>query len=239
MWSICKKELQQFFSSLTGYVTIVVFLLLNGLFLFVFPDTNLFDYGYASLETFFQTAPWIFLFLVPAITMRSFADEFRNGTFETLRTSPISLLQLVLGKYIASIIIVVAALIPTLIYVFTISQLSTGGIDTGGIIGSYIGLLLLSSLFVAIGIFCSSATNNAVVAFLVSAFACFVLYFAFSAISKIAGLQSGADYYLEFLGVESHYKSTSRGVLDIADILYFFTSSGFFLLLTARNLLKR
>jgi ABC-2 type transport system permease protein len=239
MWSICKKELQQFFSSLTGYVTIVVFLLLNGLFLFVFPDTNLFDYGYASLETFFQTAPWIFLFLVPAITMRSFADEFRNGTFETLRTSPISLSQLVLGKYIASIIIVIAALIPTLIYVFTISQLSTGGIDTGGIIGSYIGLLLLSSLFVAIGIFCSSATNNAVVAFLVSAFACFVLYFAFSAISKIAGLQSGADYYLEFLGVESHYKSTSRGVLDIADILYFFTSSGFFLLLTARNLLKR
>ena len=239
MWSICKKELHQFFSSLTGYVTIVVFLLLNGLFLFVFPDTNLFDYGYASLETFFQTAPWIFLFLVPAITMRSFADEFRNGTFETLRTSPIALSQLVLGKYIASIIIVVAALIPTLIYVFTISQLSTGGIDTGGIIGSYIGLLLLSSLFVAIGIFCSSATNNAVVAFLVSAFACFVLYFAFSAISKIAGLQSGADYYLEFLGVESHYKSTSRGVLDIADILYFFTSSGFFLLLTARNLLKR
>lgn len=239
MWSICKKELQQFFSSLTGYVTIVVFLLINGLFLFVFPDTNLFDYGYASLETFFQTAPWIFLFLVPAITMRSFADEFRNGTFETLRTSPISLAQLVLGKYIASIIIVVAALIPTLIYVFTISQLSTGGIDTGGIIGSYIGLLLLASLFVAIGIFCSSATNNAVVAFLVSAFACFVLYFAFSAISKITGLQSGADYYIEFLGVESHYKSTSRGVLDIADIIYFFTSSGFFLLLTARNLLKR
>jgi ABC-2 type transport system permease protein len=239
MWSICKKELQQFFSSLTGYVTIIVFLLLNGLFLFVFPDTNLFDYGYASLETFFQTAPWIFLFLVPAITMRSFADEFRNGTFETLRTSPISLAQLVLGKYIASIIIVVASLIPTLIYVFTISQLSTGGIDTGGIIGSYIGLLLLASLFVAIGIFCSSATNNAVVAFLVSAFACFVLYFAFSAISKITGLQSGADYYIEFLGVESHYKSTSRGVLDIADIIYFFTSSGFFLLLTARNLLKR
>jgi ABC-2 type transport system permease protein len=239
MWSICKKELQQFFSSLTGYVTIVVFLLLNGLFLFVFPDTNLFDYGYASLETFFQTAPWIFLFLVPAITMRSFADEFRNGTFETLRTSPISLSQLVVGKFIASIIIVVAALIPTLIYVFTISNLSTGGIDTGGIIGSYIGLLLLASLFVAIGIFCSSTTNNAVVAFLVSAFACFVLYFAFTAISKIAGLQSGADYYLEFIGVEAHYKSTSRGVLDISDIVYFFTSSGFFLLLTARNLLKR
>lgn len=239
MWAICNKELRQFFSSLTGYVTIIVFLLLNGLFLFVFPDTNLFDYGYATLDTFFQTAPWIFLFLVPAITMRSFADEYRNGTFETLRTSPISLGQLVIGKFVASIIIVLAALFPTIIYTFTISQLSTGGIDSGGIIGSYIGLMLLASLFSAIGVFCSSSTNNAVVAFLVSAFACFVLYFAFTAISKIAGLQAGADYYLEYIGVESHYKNISRGVINIADIAYFFSAASFFLLLTARNLLKR
>jgi len=239
MWAICKKELRQFFSSLTGYVTIIVFLLLNGLFLFVFPDTNLFDYGYATLDTFFQTAPWIFLFLVPAITMRSFADEYRNGTFETLRTSPISLTQLVMGKYIASLIIVIAALIPTIIYTFTISQLSTGGIDSGGIIGSYIGLIFLASLFSAIGVLCSSATNNAVVAFLVSAFACFIWYFAFTAISKIAGLQAGADYYIEYIGVESHYKNISRGVINIADVTYFFTAASFFLLLTARNLLKR
>jgi ABC-2 type transport system permease protein len=239
MWSVCKKELRQFFSSLTGYIAIFVFLVLNGLFLFVFPDSNLFDYGYASLETFFNTAPWILLLLIPAVTMRSFSEEFKGGTFEILRTKPLTDLQIILGKYFASLIIVGIAILPTLIYVYTINSLSTGGIDIGGIAGSYIGLFLLAAVFTAIGICCSSFTNNAVVAFLLSAFACFVVYSAFEAISRIPSLQSGADYYIGMLGIDFHYKSISRGVLDSRDIIYFISAVVFFLFLTARNLVKR
>src|SRR5215216_1427503 len=144
MLAICKKEFRQFFSSLTGYIAIIVFLLLNGLFLFVFPDTNILDFGFATLEKFFELAPWILLLLVPAITMRSFADEFKGGTFEILQTKPLSRWQVVGGKYFGSLLVVLIALLPTLIYIFTILQLSeTGSIDTGGIIGSYIGLIFL------------------------------------------------------------------------------------------------
>ena len=135
MWSICKKEVRQFFSSLTGYIAIILFLLLNGLFLFVFPDTNLLDFGYATLDKFFELAPWILLLLIPAITMRSFPEEFRQGTYETLETSPVSRWQLITGKYFACLIVVLIAILPTLIYVYTISSLSTGGIDSGGIAG--------------------------------------------------------------------------------------------------------
>jgi ABC-2 type transport system permease protein len=239
MWPICKKELRQFFSSLTGYIAIIVFLLLNGLFLFVFPDSNLFDSGYATLDTFFEIAPWVLLLLIPAITMRSFSEEFKGGTFEILQTKPLTRGQIIGGKYMASLIILLIAILPTLIYVFTISSLSTGGIDMGGIAGSYFGLFLLAAVFAAIGICCSSFTNNAVVAFLLSAFACFIVYSAFSAISRIPALQSGADYYIEMLGVDYHYKSISRGVIDSRDLIYFFTAAIFFLFLTARNLVKR
>ena len=239
MWPICKKELRQFFSSLTGYIAIIVFLLLNGLFLFVFPDSNLFDAGYATLETFFGMAPWVLLLLIPAITMRSFSEEFRGGTFEILQTKPLTHGQIIGGKYLASLIIVMLAILPTLIYVFTIKVLSTGGIDMGGIAGSYIGLFLLAAVFTAIGICCSSFTNNAVVAFLLSAFACFTIFSAFSAISRIPALQSGADYYIGMLGIDEHYKSISRGVLDTRDLIYFLTTVIFFLLITARNLVKR
>ncbi len=239
MWAICKKELRQFFSSLTGYIAIIVFLLLNGLYLFVFPDANLFDAGYATLDTFFDIAPWVFLLLIPAITMRSFSEEFKSGTFEILQTRPITHTQLILGKYVASLIIVLIALLPTLVYVYTISSLSTGGIDSGGILGSYIGLFLLAAVFTAIGMCCSSFTHNPVVAFLLSAFACFTVFSAFSAISRIPALQSGADYYIGMLGIDEHYKSISRGVVDSRDLIYFFTAVLFFLFLTARNLVKR
>jgi len=239
MWAICKKELRQFFSSLTGYIAIIVFLLLNGLFLFVFPDSNLFDAGYATLDTFFEIAPWVFLLLIPAITMRSFSEEFKGGTFEILQTKPLTKTQVILGKYFASLLIVLVAILPTLIYVFTIDKLSTGGIDAGGIAGSYIGLFLLAAVFTAIGICCSSFTTNAVVAFLLSAFACFTVFSAFSAISRIPFFQSGADYYIGMLGLDEHYKSISRGVLDSRDLVYFLTAVLFFLFLTARNLVKR
>lgn len=239
MWSVCVKELRQFFSSLTGYIAIIVFLVLNGLFLFVFPDSNLFDYGYASLDSFFNTAPWILLLLIPAITMRSFSEEFKGGTFEILKTKPLTPAQIIGGKYLAALIVAFIAILPTLVYVYTISELSTGGIDTGGTIGSYIGLFLLAAVFTAIGICCSSFTSNAVVAFLLSAFACFMVYSAFEAISRIPAFQSGADYYIGMLGIDFHYKNISRGVLDSRDLVYFLSAILFFLFLTARNLVKR
>jgi gliding motility-associated ABC transporter permease protein GldF len=240
MWSVCKKEFRQFFSSLTGYIAIVVFLLLNGLFLFVFPDTNILDFGFATLDKFFELAPWIMLLLIPAITMRSFADEFKTGTFEILQTKPLSRWQLVAGKYLGSFLVVLIALVPTLIYAISVQQLSaTGGIDTGATIGSYIGLIFLAAVFVAIGIGCSSLTSNPVVAFIAGAFLCFLLYSGFNAISRIPALQAGADYYIEMLGIDFHYRSVSRGVVDTRDIIYFLTVIFFFLIFTNRNLLKR
>ena len=239
MFAICKKELRQFFSSLTGYLAIIIFLLLSGLFLFVFPDTNLFDYGYATLDGFFELAPWILLLLIPAITMRSFADEFKSGTYEILATRPLSKWQIIGGKYLASLIIVVIALLPTLMYVFTIKSLSTGGIDGGGIAGAYIGLVFLSAAFTAIGICCSSFTNNAVVAFLSSAFACFILYNGFTTISGIPSLQGGWDYFIEMIGINFHYRSLSRGAVDSRDMIYFLSIIVLFLFITRKKLLNR
>jgi ABC-2 type transport system permease protein len=217
----------------------VVFLLLNGLFLFVFPASSVFDYGYATLDKFFEMSPWILLLLIPAITMRSFADEFKGGTYEILQTKPLTRWQLIWGKYFASLIIVIIAVLPTIIYVLTISRLSTGGIDSGGIAGSYIGLLFLAAVFTAIGICCSSLTSNAVVSFLLSAFACFVIYSAFSALSTLPVFETGSGYFIEMLGIDSHYRSISRGVIDSRDIVYFTTVVLLFLFLTARNLVKR
>lgn len=240
MWSVCKKEFRQFFSSLTGYIAIIVFLLLNGLLLFVFPDSNLLDFGYATLNKFFELAPWILLLLVPAITMRSFSDEFRSGTFEILQTKPLLRWQIVAGKYAGALGVVIIAVLPTIIYAITMQQLSAlGGIDTGGTIGSYIGLFFLAAVFVAIGICCSSLTSNAVVAFIAAAFVCFVLYSGFHAISRMPALASGADYYVEMLGIDFHYRSVSRGVLDTRDLIYFLSVILFFLVFTQRNLIKR
>jgi ABC-2 type transport system permease protein len=240
MWAVCKKELRQFFSSLTGYIAIVVFLLLNGLLLFVFPDTDILSFGYATLDKFFELAPWILLLLIPAITMRSLSDEFRMGTFETLQTTPLSRSRLVGGKYLASLVVVVIALLPTLIYFLCIQRLSgQGGIDTGATTGSYIGLLMLAAVFTAIGIWCSSFTSNAVVAFIVAAFACFLLYSGFGAISALPVFAAGLDYYIGMLGIDFHYRSISRGVIDTRDLLYFFSVIFLFLFLTDRHLAGR
>ena len=241
MWPVCKKEFRQFFSSLTGIIALAVFLLLNGLFLFVFPDSNMLDFGYASLDKFFELAPWILTFLIPAITMRTLSEEFKGGTYEILQTKPLSYAQVVGGKYLGCLLIIVLALLPTLIYAFSLQALSAGGagIDTGGIAGSYIGLFFLAAVFTAIGICCSSLTSNAVVAFIVSAFGCFILYAGFNAISRIASLASGAGYYMEMLGIDFHYRSVSRGVIDSRDIIYFISIIAFFLLFTQRNLIKR
>jgi len=240
MWSICKKELKQFFSSLTGYIAIILFLLVNGIFLFILPDSNIFDFGYATLDKFFDLAPWILLFLIPAITMRTLSDEFKGGTFEILQTKPLSSWQIVGGKYLSVLIVSLFAILPTFIYVVTIHSLSAqGGIDTGAVIGSYVGLFFLAAVFAAIGICCSGFTNNAVVAFLISAFACVLIYFGFNAISRLPVFQGSADYYIEMAGIDFHYRSISRGVLDSRDIIYFASIIFLFLLITVKNLRKK
>ncbi|NOT91251.1 ABC transporter permease subunit [Ferruginibacter sp.] len=240
MWSICKKELQQFFSNLTGYIAIILFLLVNGLFLFVLKDSNIFDFGYATLDKFFELAPWILLFLVPALTMRTLSDEFKGGTFEILQTKPLTKWQIVLGKYVSILIVLLFVIVPTFIYIFTVKQLSVlGAVDSGGITGSYIGLFFLAAVFAAISLCCSGFTSNAVVAFLVSVFACLVLYFGFSALSKLSFFENGLDYYVEMLGIDFHYRSISRGVLDSRDVIYFFSIIFLFLLITVKNLHKK
>jgi ABC-2 type transport system permease protein len=240
MWAVCKKELRQFFSSLTGYIAIIVFLLLNGLLLFVFPETDILAFGYATLDKFFELAPWILLLLIPAITMRSLSDEFRMGTFELLQTAPLARKKLVAGKYLASLMVVLIALLPTLVYFLSIQRLSSqGGLDMGGAIGSYIGLGFLAAVFTAIGVWCSSFTNNAVVAFIAAAFICFLIYSGFAAVSRLPVFAGKGDYYIEMLGIDFHYRSISRGVIDSRDLVYFGSLIFFFLLLTNRNLAKK
>jgi ABC-2 type transport system permease protein len=240
MISIAKKEFYQFFSSLAGYITIILFLLVNAVYLFVLKDSNIFDFGYATLSSFFELSPWIFIFLIPALGMRSFSDEFKSGTFETLKTSPLTKWQIVVGKYLAILGVILIALIPTVLYVITIQSLSSdGGIDTGAIAGSYIGLFFLAAAFAAITIWCSSLTSNAVIAFLSSAFACIVLYFGFSAISKLPVFTGNGDYYIEMIGIDFHYQSISRGVIDTRDIIYFLSVISIFLFATEKNLIKK
>lgn len=234
------KELKQFFSNLTGFLSIGLFLLLMGLFLFVFPDTSLLDFGYATLDKFFDLAPWVLLLLVPAVTMRSLSDEFRSGTWELLKTKPISLGKIVGAKYLASLVVVLLALLPTLVYVITIKVLSiNGSIDTGAIIGSYLGLVLLAGVFTAIGICSSALTSNPIVSFLLSAFVCFIMYSGFAAVAGIETLQGGPDYWIALFGIDEHYKSISRGVVAAQDLVYFGAIIALFLAFTKKLIAQR
>ena len=218
----------------------VVFLLLCGLLLFVFPDTSLLDFGYASLNGFFDIAPWILLFLVPTVTMRSLADEYKGGTFELLKTMPLKPSQIVWGKFFGALLIITLTLVPTIIYAFSLQALSSvGGLDVGSTIGSYVGLLLLGAVFTAVGICTSSFTNNTIVAFISGTFVCFLLYTGFEAVSKLPVFAAGADYYIEMLGIKFHYNSISKGVIDIRDVIYFLGVIFLFMLVTQRNVAKR
>jgi gliding motility-associated ABC transporter permease protein GldF len=216
-----------------AYITIGVFLLASGLLLWVFPDTSILEYGYAELTGFFSLAPFLFMFLIPAVTMRSFAEERREGTYILLASKPLTDWQIIIAKYCACLVLVLLALIPTLVYYYSVYKLgmTAGNIDTGAVIGSYLGLLLLGSSFVGIGVFASSITKNQVIAFAVAVFICFVTYSGFDALSKIFTMR-----YLEsvFLGlsVNEHYQSISRGVLDTRDLVYFISFVLFFLGLT-------
>ena len=238
MRSIYLKELNAFLSSLSGYVVLLVFLIAAGLFLWVLPDSNILDYGYASLEQFFSVTPWLLLFLIPAVTMRSFSEEFSKGTMEWLRTKPLSLFQIIGGKFLAAFSLVLIALLPTLVYLFSIRWLAMDNapLDSGGITGAYIGLLLLAASFTAIGIFCSSVTENQIISFLAALFLCFIFYNGFEAFSRIAAFRGGADYYLAMLGMDYHYTGLSRGLIDTRDLVYFLSLVALFLGLTRFSL---
>ncbi len=241
MWSVFRKEINHFLSSLIGYIAVIVFLLATGLFIWFFPDTSVLEYGYASLESLFYLAPWIFMFLIPAITMRSFAEEVNTGTIELLVTKPLTDLQIVGGKYLAAVLLVLLALIPTLLYFFSVSKLGAppGNIDTGATWGSYIGLLLIGATFASIGIFASAITRNQIVAFILAVFLCFFIYVGFDYISRLPVFFAGLDSLIEQIGIDAHYRSISRGVVDSRDLIYFGSIITAFILFTKLALESR
>jgi ABC-2 type transport system permease protein len=228
MIAILKKELINFLGSLSGLIVIFIFSILNGLFLWVFPGSfNLLDSGYAGLDGMFFIAPWILLFLVPALTMGFFADEFKSGTIELLLTKPITEFKLVLGKYLAGHILCIIALLPTLIYLISIYLLGQpqGNLDFGATLGSYIGLVFLSGVYVSIGIFTSSLSENQIVSFLMSLFLCFFCFYGFDQIASFFSW-TGLELFIQNLGINAHYNSISRGVIDSRDITYFISFIG-------------
>ena len=238
MISIFRKELRSFFSNATGYIVIGIFLLLTGIFLWVIPGQyNIIDAGYANVDGLFYLAPWLFLFLCPAVTMRLFAEEKQTGTWELLVTKPLSRLQLVLGKYFAGWVLVALALLPTLIYYFSVSYLAepVGNVDSGAFWGSFIGLFFLAGVYVAIGTFSSSLSNNQIISFVVALVLSFFFYYGFDLLASF--FTSGqAIQYLESIGINSHYKSMSRGVIDSRDVIYFVGVSVVFILATVRKI---
>jgi len=233
MYAVFKRELFSFLSSMVAYITIGVFLLVSSLLLWFFPDTSVLDYGYAELSGFFSLVPYLFMFLIPAITMRSFAEEKREGTYELLITKPITLWQVVFAKYLACIMLVLFALIPTLVYYYSLSKLGfpEGNVDSGAVTGSYIGLFLLGSAFTAIGIFASAFTKNQIIAFAVSAALSAFAFLGFDYTSQVFSMQNFETVISSF-GINQHYQSISRGVLDTRDLIYFISFSTLFLLLT-------
>lgn len=236
MKSIALQEIKSFFGSPIGYLVIALFLLFNGLFLWVFDgEYNILQSGFADLSPFFTLSPWIILFLIPAVTMRSFSDEKKQGTIELLLTKPLSIWQIVNGKFLGAFLLIVAALVPTLIYVYVINSLGMpeGNIDMGRTIGSYFGLLFLVAAYTAIGIFTSTLSENQIVAFLISVLLCFLFYYGFEGISNYVKVFENG---ISRLGMEYHYKSMSQGVIDSRDILYFLSVSFLFLSLTVFKL---
>jgi ABC-2 type transport system permease protein len=234
MIALLKKEINEFFSTITGYIVIFVFLLAIGLFMWVFPgQNNVFDSGYATLDSLFTLAPWIFLFLVPAVTMRMISDEKKQGTMELLLTRPITDLQIVLAKYLAALVLLIIALLPTLIYYFSVYQLGNpvGNIDSAGTIGSYIGLFFLVAIYAAIGIFTSSLTSNQIIAFILAMLLSFIFFMGFDFLSSM-WIFSSIDTTVSELGINAHYKSMSRGVIDTRDIVYFLSVIILFVYLT-------
>ena len=235
MLAILKKELNLFFATPIGYLVIAIFLLINGLFLWVFKgDFNILDANFADLNSFFFIAPWFFIFMIPAITMRTFSDEIRLGTIEIIKTKPISTWEIILGKYLGSLILIIIALTPTLIYVYTIAQLAATpeNIDFGSVIGSYFGLLFLASSITAIGMFTSTLSNNQIVAFIIGLALSFFMFYGFEAIDELINSE---QYDFKNLGLYAHFINIGRGVIDTKDLIYFVSVTFFFLYITKTN----
>lgn len=241
MLHIFQKELNAFFSSLIGYIVIGVFLIVTGLVLFVFPDTSLLYSNYVSLDQLFDMAPQIFMFLIPAITMRSFAEENQTGTIELLATRPLHDLEIIIGKYFACLTLVLFALLPTFLYVYTVYWLGDepGNLDSGAIAGSYVGLVFLAGVYVAIGLFASAISNNQIVAFILATFLCFLVHWGFLYFSNLPVFVGRLDDLVQMLGIDYHYGSISRGVIDSRDVLYFLSVIAFFITLTVVVLERR
>jgi ABC-2 type transport system permease protein len=231
MFAILKKEFNSYFASPIAYVAIGIFLLMNGLFLWIFKDDfNILNAGFADLNSFFLLSPWVFMFLIPAITMKSFADEYSNGTIELLKTKPISKWQIVFGKFLASLLLIVLAIIPTFTYVYSVYQLGrpVGNIDFGSTIGSYIGLLFLAATYTSIGLFTSTLSKNQIIAFILGVFLTFILFYGFDAIAY----SLDNNLTIRKIGIHEHFKSITRGVIDTRDLIYFISVTVFFLFIT-------
>lgn len=241
MLAIFRKEINTFFSSLIGYVVVGLFLVILGLFMFVFQETSLLDYGFATLGPFFSMVPNIFIFIIPAICMRAFSEEKQSGAIELLVTRPIKDIEIILGKYLAGLVLVLFALLPTLLYFLTIYLLAepVGNVDAAGTMGSYLGLVFLAMAFVAIGLFASSLTKNQIVSFLLAAALCFWFYFGFDYLSAMPGIYGRYDAFVQELGMQHHFSSLGRGLIDTRDVVYFLSLTAFFIMLTLLSLERR
>jgi ABC-2 type transport system permease protein len=233
MIRVLTKEFNSFLNSLIAYVVIGVFLTGMGLLMWVFPETSILDYGYADMETLFSLGPYVFIFLIPAITMRSFAEERKSGTMELLLTKPLTDWDIVLGKFFACFLLVLFALLPTVIYYFSVSALGNpaGNIDTPGVIGSYIGLALLAGVFCSVGIVASSITSNQIVSFILAAFLCFIVFSGFESISTL-NVWSENSLLIKQFGILYHYDALSKGLIDSRDVIYFISVGGLMLLIS-------
>lgn len=241
MWTLFKKEFTGFLNTLIGYIVIGSFVTILGLVLWVFPDFSLMEYNYASLEQLFALSPMIFLFLIPSITMRSFSEEIHQGTLEILLTKPISEREIVLAKYLSSLALCLFTLLPSLLYYYSIYQLGSpvGNIDSGAVLGSYIGLIFLAAGFCSIGLYTSSLFKNQIIAFLTAVALCYIFYFGFFFISKLPLFFGKTDDIVQMVGMDYHYESMSKGLIDLKDVVYFLSLIIFFIYLTIMSLKKR
>lgn len=236
MLSILRKEINTFLNSLIAYIVIVLFLTGMGLFMWVFPETSILEYGFAEMDTLFSLAPFVFMFLIPAITMRTFAEEKKDGTIELLLTRPVTDWQIILGKYLSSVLLVCLALLPTLLYYYSVSSLGSpaGNVDSAGVAGSYIGLVLLGSTFASIGILSSVITVNQIVSFIIAVFFCFIFYSGFESLATI-NVWGTYSSFIDKLGISYHYQALSKGLIDSRNVIYFL--SVIFLMLLSTKLI--
>jgi ABC-2 type transport system permease protein len=238
IYTIFKKEIAQYLSKPTGYIALAVFFVALWLFCWVFPSTSFLQYGFAEMGSFFEIAPYILLFLIPALTMRLFSEEFKTGTYELLITKPISIFNIIWGKYFSVWVLVLIALLFTSCYFISLYSIANpvGNIDFSGITGSYLGLWLLAGVFCAIGVFSSSITDNQIIAFIISLVACFVLYDGLNSLAQVESFSGNISYFLQNISLYTHFESMGRGVIDSRDLIYFLSIIIFFIFLTKINL---